>query len=78
MRKGILTLLLISIWLVIYAQPTKEYYENGQIKHIGGTEDGGKTGKWEFFYPDGTKEAIEFYKNDELEGMLHTTISKVI
>ena len=40
MSKGVLILLLTSFGISATAQPIKEYYDNGQIKHAGLIEDG--------------------------------------
>jgi antitoxin component YwqK of YwqJK toxin-antitoxin module len=65
-RFPLLFTLLITIEAT--AQPIVEYYENGQTKHQGTMEAGKKSGKWEYYYPSGIKEAIEYFKDGRLNG----------
>ena len=53
----------------MYAQQkSTELYSNGKIRAEGMLNGTHKVGEWKYFYPDGTRMAIENYKGGRLDG----------
>jgi len=45
-----------------------EYYETGQIEHVGEFKNGKEHGKWIYYYPNGKTKSIQQYKEGKEHG----------
>ncbi|MDN5202611.1 toxin-antitoxin system YwqK family antitoxin [Fulvivirgaceae bacterium BMA10] len=59
---------LLCMCHTLCAQITEDRYDNGKLRAVGRMENGLKVGEWKYYYPDGTKNAVEFYQKDQLHG----------
>lgn len=70
MRRYSTYTVILLLFVVLPVRSQTNFYPNGQKKATGELVEGKKTGKWVFFYPNGVKQAVEYYQNDELHGLV--------
>jgi antitoxin component YwqK of YwqJK toxin-antitoxin module len=68
----IVVALLVVFWAVFHFSQRKGeglYYDNGQVKQTGGTENALNEGLWVWFYEDGSVQMKGEFRNGNREGI---------